>query len=114
MPYPSLDTCIPIGALSSFGGRVYASEQGQPSRRVKVFSDPVARVYETTSERLSEAEVLAIKAATFDLVGYSGIVEFTVPGEGSPRLWRFDRFAPTKNTATDYSLALTLREALGF
>lgn len=113
MPYPSLDTCIASGAQTGVGGRVYASDGAQPSRRVNAFDDPAALVYRFTSERLSPAEALAIKAATFDLVGFHGVVEFTLPGEGSPRRWRFDEFAPTKNSGSDYSLSLTLREALG-
>lgn len=63
---------------------------------------------------LTAAEMLAIKDDTFALVGFHGLVEFTAPGDGAASLWRFEDFSPTKNSGNDYTLSVTLREALGF
>lgn len=113
MPPPVLSVCVGFDAQERLSGRVESTDPSAPTRRVEVFDDPVARTVTVRATHLSEAEVVAIKAATFDLVGYHGVVSWTKPGDASPRLWCFDDFSPTKNTAQDCSLALTLREALG-
>lgn len=113
MPYPSLDACIAMNAQDGRDGKAFASPANTPARRVAEFDDPAGRTYRFTVNILSESEVIAIKAATFDLVGYHAPVEFTVPGDGAATLWRFDEFAPTKTTGNSYSLTLTMRQALG-
>lgn len=113
MPLPVLDICVAFDGQERLSGRVESTDPSAPTRRVEVFDDPVARTVTVRSVHMSEAEVVAIKAATFDLVGYHGVFEWTKPGEVSPRLWCFDEFSPTKRTAQDCALALTLREALG-
>lgn len=113
MPFPTLDLCIPLEAQEDLSGRVFSSDSAGINRRVYEFDDPIARGYRFSVPELTEAQMLSVKTGVFDLVGFHGVFELTLPGEVSARKFRFEEFAPTKTAGNSYSLSLTMREALG-